>query len=55
MILSLIGQKNINLARVQYYDTESYLEPEDVEILKSVEEKMLPGDIRTEKIKKRHQ
>lgn len=44
MILSLIGQKNFNLARVQYYDAESYLEPEDVEILKSVGEDMLSGE-----------
>ena len=44
MILSLIGQKNFNLARIQYYDVESYLEPEDVEILKSVGEEMLSGE-----------
>ncbi len=44
MILSLIGQKNLNLARVQYYDAESYLEPEDVEILKSVGKEMLSGE-----------
>ena len=44
MILSLIGQKNLNLARVQYCDAESYLEPEDLAILKVIGEKMLSGE-----------
>lgn len=35
MILSLVGQKNLNLARLQYFDAETYLEPDDIEILKS--------------------